>query len=396
MWPIFAALIPNRSCLMSHLKPALVNDQLCVCRTCAIGKRQLQTLTFWFLSMFVATAAVAQQPEVVELNTGRETLVGLQLVKASNLYLLLATDGQLHQLPGPPSKAAVRSIASPFTPDSAATMRGKLIREFGPTMEVLATKHFLVVQPKGRGKHWPEMFENLHRRFTHQMRLRGVDVRTGRFPMVAVVLPDRASLQAELDRQKISGGNIAGVYLTSSNRVYTFDGGLNASTAAVIRHEAAHQSAFNCNVHSRLNETPKWISEGLGMMFEPAAMSNGSASDRGNTTERMNADAVALLRTRYADGTRSLSSDLRRLISGDEMFQSPSEIVDAYALAWMVMYFLSERKPSQFAALMNHTAARPAFESYSPESRVADFNRIIGRSIEDIVVDIRAFMPFLR
>ncbi|HBJ37301.1 MAG TPA: hypothetical protein DDZ51_21625 [Planctomycetaceae bacterium] len=354
------------------------------------------TFALWLAGCACASIAIAQPHKVVELSTGKETLIGLQLVQASNLYLLLATDGQLHQLRTPPSPATVRTLNSPFTPDSAVAMRAKLTREFGPKMEVVATKHFLIVQSKGRGKHWPEMFENLHRQFTHQMRLRGVDVRSGRFPMVAVVLPDRAALQAELDRQQISGGNIAGVYVTSSNRVYTFDGGMNESTAAVIRHEAAHQSAFNCNVHSRLNETPKWISEGLGMMFEPAAMSNASGKESGRTNERLNAEAMLLLRSRYADGAHSLSSDVRRLISGDEMFQTPAEIADAYAISWLVMHFLSERKPAQFAALLNHTAARPPFETYTPAARAADFNRIVGRSIEDTVLDIKAFMPFLR
>ncbi len=366
------------------------------CLATATGKIQLLVIAFCLIGSVCATIATAQQTKVVELNTGTETLVGLQLVQASNLYLLLATDGQLHQLRTPPSPASVRTLNAPFTPDSAVTIRSKLTREFGPKMEVVATKHFLVVQPKGRGKHWPEMFENLHRHFTHQMRLRGVDVRSGRFPMVAVVLPDRAALQAELDRQRISGGNIAGVYVTSSNRVYTFDGGANESTAAVIRHEAAHQSAFNYNVHSRLNETPKWISEGLGMMFEPAAMSIASPSSPNRSNERLNSEAMVLLRLRYADGTRSLSSDLRRLVSNDEMFKSPAEISDAYAISWLLMHFLSERKPTQFAALLNHTAARPAFENYSSDARIADFSRIVGRSIDDTVVDIKAFMPFLR
>lgn len=343
-----------------------------------------------------ATSALAQSQPVVELNVGAETLVGLPLVEAANFYLLLATDGQLHQWQRPPHASALRTLNSPFTPASAVTMKAKLQREFGPQMEVVATKHFLVVQPKGRGQHWPDMFENLHRRFTQQMKLRGVDVRTGRFPMVAVVLPDRRALQAELDRQQISGGNIAGVYVTATNRVYTFDGGANEATAAVIRHEAAHQSAFNCNVHSRLNETPKWISEGLGMMFEPAAMSSGPSASPAKVNERTNPDAMVLLRLRYADGARTLASDLRRLVGGDEMFQTPSEVADAYALSWLLMFFLAERKPAHFAALLNHTAARPAFETYPANQRLADFQRIVGRSVDDTAIDLKAFMPFLK
>jgi len=354
----------------------------------------LVVLTALCLVAVNPAVAVAQPPQLVELDNGGKTLVGLQLVHASNLYLLLGTDGQLHRLSEPPLPKQIRPLDTPFTPDSAVTMRASLVREFGPKMEVVATKHFLVVQPKGRGKHWPNMFENLHRQFTQQMRLRSVDVRIGRFPMVAVVLADRTALQSELHRQRISGGNIAGVYITTSNRVYTYDGGMNEATASVIRHEAAHQSAFNCNVHSRLNETPKWITEGLGMMFEPPAMSTSGSSS--GSDDRQNAEAVATLRLRYADGTRSFNSDLARLISSDDMFQSPSEIRDAYALAWLTMYFLAQRKPTAFATILNHTAARPPFESYSSAERLADFQRIVARTIDQTATDIKTFMPLGR
>jgi hypothetical protein len=360
----------------------------------AIGAKRLRFILVWLCGCLITTSSIAQPQKVVELNTGSETLVGLQLIEASNFYLLLATDGQLHQMQSPPHASTVRTLNLPFTPDSAVAMKAKLAREFGPRMEIVATKHFLVVQPKGRGKHWPDAFENLHRQFTQQMRLRGVDVRTGRFPMVAIVLPDRAALQAELDRQKIDGGNIAGVYITTSNRVYTYDGGLNEATAAVIRHEAAHQSAFNSNVHSRLNETPKWITEGLGMMFEPAAMSSGSSGGPTRDVDRQNADAMMVLRNRYSDRSKSLAADLRRLISGDEMFLSSAEVADAYAISWLLMHFLAERKPAQFAAMLNHTATRPPLEKYSSAERVADFARIVGRSIEDTAIDIKVFLPF--
>lgn len=132
------------------------------------------------------------------------------------------------------------------------------------------------------------------------------------------------------------------------------------------------------------------------MLFEPAAMSRSSSGEAGRPNDRLNVEAMIALRIRYADGSQSIASDMRRLVGGDEMFNTPAEVADAYAIAWLMMYFLSERKPSQFAALLNHTAARPAFEDYSPDDRIADFSRIVGRSIEDTVADIKAFMPFLR
>jgi hypothetical protein len=344
----------------------------------------------------VLSTAEATETALIELQHNGQPLVGLRLVKTASTLVLLGTDGQLHQLDhssGPPT--AERTLDGAFTPDSAVALRTKLAREFGPTMEVLATKHFLVVQPKGRGNHWPETFENLHRQFTQQMIRRGVNVRTGRFPMVAVVLPDRPALQAELTRQKVSGGNLAGVYITTSNRVYTFDGGMNEATATTIRHEAAHQSAFNSNIHSRLNHTPKWITEGLGMLFEPQAMTfTGSGSAR--ISERINPEALRVLNGRYADGTQSVAADLTRLVRDDRMFESAAEVRDAYAIAWLMMFFLAERKPTAFAEILNHTASRPPFESYQLAERVADFEQIIGRSTDQLSVDVNIFLRSLR
>lgn len=347
-------------------------------------------------AIWAAVAGGAGRPaaaqSMIQLQQNGQTLVGLQLARTPSALVMLGTDGQIHRLSSGISDDAVRELDSTFTPDSAVAVRSRLRREFGPAMEVVATKHFLVVQPKGRGDHWPETFEQLHRQFTSQMRRRGVNVKTGRFPMVAVVMPDRPAMLAELSRQNISVPSVAGVYIPSSNRVYTFDGGWNEAAAATIRHEAAHQSAFNSNVHSRLNETPKWISEGLGMMFEPATMGAGSGGAR--IDDKVNPEARRQLRLRYDSGLRSLAGDIRRLVADDAMFGG-GEVHDAYAVSWLMMFFLADRRPEAFAAILNHTASRPAFEPYSRDQRIADFESIVGRSLDQAAVEINAFLRSL-
>ena len=59
------------------------------------------------------------------------------------------------------------------------------------------TRHFLIVQSKGRGDEWAKLFEDAHQSFLTYMRLRGVVIREGRFPMVAVVMPDEQAMQRE-------------------------------------------------------------------------------------------------------------------------------------------------------------------------------------------------------
>jgi len=38
-------------------------------------------------------------------------------------------------------------------------------------------------------------------------------------------------------------------------------------TVSTIVHEATHQIAFNCGLHTRLSDCPVWFSEGIAMYF---------------------------------------------------------------------------------------------------------------------------------
>jgi hypothetical protein len=207
--------------------------------------------------------------------------------------------------------------------------------------------------------------------------------------MVAVVLPDRTAFHAELDRQKIPHRSIAGIYIANSNRVYTYDSGMSSSTIAVLRHEAAHQSAFNSNIHSRLNETPKWITEGLGMLFESPAMADGRVSQ---VWQRTHADAVLRLQSRYDDAHQSLANDIRRLVSQDAMFDQADEVRDAYSISWLLMFYLCERRPAIFAEYLNHTTSRPPFVTYEQDQRLKDFQAITGQTVDQFAIEAKRFL----
>jgi len=331
----------------------------------------------------------ATENSLVEFTSGGRSYVGLSLARNLSTWLILSTDGQLHYLESDKDFGEVRLLQGDFVPASTMELRATLVREFGSSFEVVATKHFLVVQPRGRGTKWPETFEQLHREFTNQLQRRGVNVRKGKFPMVAIVMPDRSSLHSELARQKLPTTNIAGIYISNSNRVYTHDSGNDSATLPVLRHEAAHQSAFNSNIHSRLNSTPKWITEGLGMMFEPPAMANGKPSTQ---AQRLHSDALAKLTIRYSDEHHSIATDVRRLVGEDSMFENSQEVEAAYNVSWLMQFYLSERRPAQFARILNATASRPPFDEYAKAKRIADFHSIMGLTPEAFSVEIQRFM----
>lgn len=330
-----------------------------------------------FLPIFLALPATAQTPGMVEFFAGGKLHKGLPLVELSHEMIVIGQDGWMHSVNPRNSEAKIRRLEESFHPASAVQLRNDLQAEFGRNYEVVSTKNFVVVQPEGRGDRWPRLFEASHRNFITYMRRHGVNVRPGRFPMVAVVLPDEQAMYREFKKLGIDMKRVAGLYAGESNRVMTHDGGRLSSIAATVRHEAAHQSAFNWGVHSRVNETPRWITEGVGQMFEPPAMVDSLGATQ--LSDRVHRDSIEVISRNQKDRNDVwLSQVVMQLVSDDTMFANQSQITDAYAVAWAMMFYLSERQKQAFAEILNHTASRPPFQDYDRTERIKDFERIVG------------------
>lgn len=302
---------------------------------------------------------------------------GMLLVEMAQEVVVIGRDGWMHSLNPTDPDSRIQKLDEPYDVASTMELRNDLRAEFGAKFDVVTTKNFLVVQPKGRGDRWPRLFEQSHRAFIDYMAKRGVNVRQGRFPLVAVVFPDQRAMYSEFNRLNINVSRVAGVYSGESNRVMTHDGGSIAEIAATVRHEAAHQSAFNSNVHSRINDTPKWISEGIGQMFEPAGMTDARSASR--LSDRVNQDSKSFIKRKYADPRDTgFRETVMQLISDDTMFKNSNQVQEAYAVSWAMMFYLAERQPQDFAKLINHTATRAPFREYSRADRIREFERIVG------------------
>ncbi|MCM2373264.1 DUF1570 domain-containing protein [Aporhodopirellula aestuarii] len=324
----------------------------------------------------VNRTAARQGPHPVQFLVDSRWQTGLHLIDSATESLVIAEDGWLHTVAANQREQLIRITDERFEPASATRMRNHLQAEFGPKFEVVATNNFLVVQPRGRGDRWPKMFEDSHRSFVDYMSKRGVKVRTGRFPMVAVVLPDARAMYDELDRLGIDVSRVAGIYANRCNRVMTHDGGRLSDIAATVRHEAAHQSAFNSGVHSRVNDTPSWITEGIGQMFEPEALASGRAG--AGLSDRLNRESLNHLRKHLSfRDSDEITAWVEQLVDGDEAFRDAGNVHTAYAVAWAMMFYLSERDSESFADILNFTATRPPFEAYRRGQRRIDFERIV-------------------
>lgn len=336
-------------------------------------------LLFLPVLLTMSTGLQAQTPGMIEFFAAGRLQKGLPLVDLTHELVVIGRDGWMHSLDPRKPESQIRPLDERYAPASVSELRNDLQAEFGRDFEVLSTQNFLIVQPRGRGDRWARLFEQSHRAFIGYMTRRGVQARQGRFPMVAIVFPDETMMYREFEKLNIQVKRVAGLYSGDSNRVMTHDGGQSSQIAATVRHEAAHQSAFNSGIHSRVNDTPRWITEGIGQMFEPEAMTDQRGASR--LIDRVNQDSVLYLRKRFEnrqDKDSEFSRVVMQLISDDTMFEDQKQIDDAYAVAWGMMFYLAERHPEAFAELLNHTASRPPFLAYSRSDRLRDLERITG------------------
>lgn len=341
----------------------------------------------------ISNSAQSQTAGVVEFFASEKLQKGVPLVDLAHELIVIGRDGWMHSLDPRRPDAQIRRIDEPFRVASAAELRNDLRAEFGRDYEVLATPNFLVVQPRGRGETWPRLFEQSHRSFVTYMSRRGVKIRKGRFPMIAVVYPDQTSMYSAFQKLDIDVSRVSGLYSGDSNRVMTHDGGRSASIAATVRHEAAHQSAFNTGVHSRVNDTPRWITEGIGQMFEPAAMTDSNGGS--HISDRVNRESLRFIRQNIDPKSDRFREIIVDLVSGEGMFESEAQVDQAYAVSWAMMFYLAERDSRAFASLLNHTASRPPFETYPRRERIRDLERITGDDLSSLSNRIARYLAAL-
>jgi hypothetical protein len=162
------------------------------------------------------------------------------------------------------------------------------------------------------------------------------------------------------------------------------------TNADTIIHEAAHQSAFNTGVHTRFGESPRWLVEGLGTLFEARGVWQSRIYQ--SQPDRINRDRLEDWRT-YAKGRRRPDA-IAQLVSSDRPFAADPD--GAYAEAWALSFFLSETSPKKYFELLGKSAARPAFADYSSATRLEDFTDIFGADLTLLDAHFRRFMAGLK
>jgi hypothetical protein len=331
------------------------------------------------LPVVPATAGSGSQA-MLALDLGGTRLEGFALARTTGTLELIGRDGRLWSLPADKAKSA-RQISPKFRSYTPMEVREKLTRELGKAFEVTSTGHYLVAHPRGGKDVWSPRFEDLYRHFVHYFSVRGFQPHEPEFPLVAIVWPNRQQFvsYAQREGEKLDS-RVLGYYSPKSNRITLYDVGGTAAgsdawltNADIIIHEATHQTAFNTGVHRRFAQTPKWVVEGLGTMFEAPGVWKSEANRR--FEDRINRGRLRDFRHFAPTLTPAAMAEF---ISSDRMFST--DPAKAYCLAWSLSFYLVETQSRRYSDYLRAMAKRPAFDNYSSAARLADFTGIFGNN----------------
>jgi hypothetical protein len=363
-------------------------------------KKNILLLFALTIALYFGVAEVSAVDHITFKQNGKERQIsGRLLVEAlDGGLLLLERDGMLWAIP-PEEQVKHTTDDSPFKPYTREELTKKLLAELPSNFEVFKTAHYLIFYDTSKAyASWcGSLFEGLYKAFTNYWSRKGFTLVEPEFPLVAIVFADRAAYlkfsQAELGD---AGESIVGYFSLTSNRMTMYDlsgvengGGPRGrgtmaqinqilsqpqavQMVATIIHEATHQIAFNCGLHTRLSDCPVWFSEGIALYFEtPDLRSQKGWSGIG---------AINYSRLdRFQDYFRHRGPDsLETLISTDKRFRDTKTGLDAYAESWALTYFLLHQKPKEYIAYLKLLSQKKPLLNDKPEKRIEEFEKIFG------------------
>ena len=333
-----------------------------------------------FLLLSAGLVAAQSPPNVtIKVSQKKKVYVGKPISWDGQEMLMIRRDGRLTFLPVK-SKEDFTKVSDSFRPYTTSEFKSKLRKEFGREYQVSATQNFVVVHPHGDYNVWAMPFQQLYERFKLYFMARGFRLEQPRFPMVAVVLKSRADFDRFLKKYHDYDSQILGYYSRISNRIITYDQSEGKGTrgsgwffnADTIIHEATHQTAFNTGVHSRYAANSRWITEGLAMMFEAPGINNSMRYHQ--QSDRINRERLIGLKQYLKKG--QLEGTLSDLVLRDDIFRRDPQ--KAYALAWGLTFFLSEKMPVQYQKFLRTDAQRSDFQKHSAKQRATAFAKAFG------------------
>jgi hypothetical protein len=196
-----------------------------------------------------------------------------------------------------------------------------------------------------------------------------------------------ADLKAELDaasnvgrrlqiQEQINKWNAANADMTMR-----LDIAAQMATLSKSRHEATHQLFFNSGLLRRDRPYPFWLGEGLATVFETCD-AVGRAGPKFVNTYRLKT-------CREAEKNGELLSLRRLLEEKPKDDEDPERVVNRYAQAWAMVYFLWNKRPAELGDFMQ------AVGKTTPRDWMDLFQEHFGNNLDSLERELQVFMTTL-
>ena len=342
-----------------------------------------------------------------------ESCSGRVLVEAADGGLLLEDRAKRLWTVAGDKKKSLTKTESEFRPFSADELGRQLLAELGDGFEIVRTEHYVICT--SAGKPYAEWCGNLLERlltgFLTHWRGQPLSLEEPKSPLPAIVFASAEEFArfAAKDAGPATAQS-KGYYSVRTNRIVLYDltAGPNSEPAktpadvarkvaaspfnvATVVHEATHQIAFNCGLHTRYADNPLWLTEGMAMYFETPDLRNRTGW---RTIGQLNGGRLKQFKQSLAK--RRSPESLVSLISGDQRLTGQATAQEAYAEAWALTYFLIKKHRRQYAEYLHHLAQKKPLIWNNPEERLAEFRAIFGEDLNKLDQEFLRYVARLR
>ncbi|NLX14756.1 MAG: DUF1570 domain-containing protein [Phycisphaerales bacterium] len=215
----------------------------------------------------------------------------------------------------------------------------------------------------------------------------------GRYTPVDITFADGRQVRLTRDQVDQELRIARGELKKLDSRRISFNTRINRS---VIQHEIAHQVTFNAGILRIDVDNPKWIVEGLALMFETPPGGHGMGISGTNTMRLEDfrnaiSGGDASVKQSTAEYLQAVEAgripSLHELISDSRLFEARGEDgATAYACTWALTHYLVRRDTPNLVAYLKALAERPAHETIPPSEELTLFEKHFGR-IDDLFID---------
>jgi hypothetical protein len=226
-------------------------------------------------------------------------------------------------------------------------------------------------------------FKGMQTNFLEFVKQARIETQAVKFPLVALIFEsdrhfDAYTARVTEDQGGLSSPNIAAFYDLQTNRLVirlsectTFDTPL---------HEAVHQQVYNRGILNRFAPIPSWFNEGIATGFE-------GDGDRVRSGPKSISDRYGqmALRARVVTWTE--------IVARDQPFQGDVLAAEAYGHAWGLHWLLVTKYRAEYNVLVKHYSGKKPLELDRPDERVAEFERIVGKSVTELQREFQLELP---